>query len=162
MPDNQFNPRVADQRVGYFSQRVTDLSTYDNYPQRDLINKWRLIKKDPEAELSEPVNPIVFWVEKSTPEEIKPMVVKGIEAWNLAFERAGFKNAIVAKIQPDDADWDAGDIQYNVVRWSSSPRPAFSGYGPSFGNPRTGESIQIKASTVPAFKAGKAFKDALN
>ena len=153
MPDNQFNPRVADQRVGYFSQRVTDLSTYDNYPQRDLINKWRLIKKDPEAELSEPVNPIVFWVEKSTPEEIKPMVVKGIEAWNFAFERAGFKNAVVAKIQPDDADWDAGDIQYNVVRWSSSPRPAFSGYGPSIGNPRTGELIA--ADIVQEFNAIK-------
>ena len=153
MPDDQFNPRVADQRVGYFSQRVTDLSTYDNYPQRDLINKWRLVKKDPEAELSEPVNPIVFWVEKSTPEEIKPMVVKGIEAWNLAFERAGFKNAIVAKIQPDDADWDAGDIQYNVVRWSSSPRPAFSGYGPSIGNPRTGELIA--ADIVQEFNAIK-------
>ena len=153
MPDNQFNPRVADQRVGYFSQRVTDLSTYDNYPQRDLINKWRLIKKDPEAELSEPVNPIVFWVEKSTPEEIKPMVVKGIEAWNFAFERAGFKNAIVAKIQPDDADWDAGDILYNVVRWSSSPRPAFSGYGPSIANPRTGELIA--ADIVQEFNAIK-------
>ena len=153
MPDNQFNPRVADQRVGYFSQRVTDLSTYDNYPQRDLINKWRLIKKDSEAELSEPVNPIVFWVEKSTPEEIKPMVVKGIEAWNFAFERAGFKNAIVAKIQPDDADWDAGDILYNVVRWSSSPRPAFSGYGPSIANPRTGELIA--ADIVQEFNAIK-------
>ena len=60
MPDDNFEPRVADQRVGYFSQRVTDMSTYDNYPQRDLINKWRLIKKDPSAELSEPVKPIVF------------------------------------------------------------------------------------------------------
>ena len=50
MPDSNFEPRVADQRVGYFSQRVTDLSTYDLYPQRDLINKWRLVKKDPDAE----------------------------------------------------------------------------------------------------------------
>ena len=62
------------------------------------------MKKDPEAELSEPVEPIVFWVENSTPEEIKPFVVEGIERWNIAFERAGFKNAIVAKIQPDDAE----------------------------------------------------------
>ncbi len=153
MPDDQFEPRVADQRVGYFSQRVTDLSTYDNYPQHDLINKWRLVKKDPNAELSEPVNPIIFWVEKSTPEEIKPMVVKGIEAWNFAFEKAGFKNAVVAKIQPDDAEWDAGDIQYNVVRWSSSPRPAFSGYGPSIANPRTGELIA--ADIVQEFNAIK-------
>jgi len=153
MPDDQFIPRVADQRVGYFSQRVTDMSTYENYPQRDLINKWRLVKKDPNADLSEPINPIVFWVEKSTPEEIKPMVVKGIEAWNFAFERAGFKNAVVAKIQPDDAEWDAGDIQYNVVRWSSSPEPGFSGYGPSIGNPRTGELIA--ADIVQEFNAIK-------
>lgn len=153
MPDDNFEPRVADQRVGYFSQRVTDMSTYDNYPQRDLINKWRLIKKDPSAELSEPIEPIVFWVDKATPEEIKPMIVKGIEAWNIAYERAGFKNAIVAKIQPDDAEWDAGDVQYNVVRWSSSPRPAFSGYGPSIGNPRTGELIA--ADIVQEFNAIK-------
>ena len=153
MPDDNFETRVADQRVGYFSQRVTDMSTYDNYPQRDLINKWRLIKKDPSAELSEPVKPIVFWVDKATPEEIKPMIVKGIEAWNIAYERAGFKNAVVAKIQPDDAEWDAGDVQYNVVRWSSSPRPAFSGYGPSIGNPRTGELIA--ADIVQEFNAIK-------
>ena len=153
MPDANFEPRVADQRVGYFSQRVTDLSTYDLYPQRDLINKWRLVKKDPTAELSEPVEPIVFWVEKSTPEEIKPFVVKGIEGWNSAFEKAGFKNAIVAKIQPDDSDWDAGDVRYNVVRWSSSPRPSFSGYGPSIGNPRTGELIA--ADIVQEFNAIK-------
>ena len=141
MPDDKFEPRVADQRVGYFSEKVTDLSSYDYVNAVDLINKWRLIKKDPNAEISEPVKPIVYWVENSTPEEIKPFVVEGIEAWNPAFEKAGFKNAVVAKIQPDDADWDAGDIQYNVVRWSSSPEPQFSGYGPSIANPRTGELI---------------------
>ena len=153
MPDDNFEPRVADQRVGYFSERITDLNTYDTYPARDVINKWRLEKKDPSLELSEPINPIVFWVEKSTPEEIKPMVVKGIEAWNFAFERAGFKNAVIAKIQPDDADWDAGDIRYNVVRWSNSPEPAFSGYGPSIANPRTGELIA--ADIVQEFNAIK-------
>ena len=62
-------------------------------------------------------------------------------AWNLAFEKAGFKNAIEVKIQPDDAEWDAGDIRYNVLRWTSSPNPPFGGYGPSFTNPRTGEII---------------------
>ena len=62
-------------------------------------------------------------------------------AWNTAFEAAGFKNAIEVKIQPDDATWDAGDIRYNVLRWTSSPDPVFGGYGPSFTNPRTGEII---------------------
>ena len=153
MPDDKFEPRVADQRVGYFSEKVTDLSSYDYVNAVDLINKWRLIKKDPNAEISEPVEPIVYWVENSTPEEIKPFVVEGIEAWNPAFEKAGFKNAVVAKIQPDDADWDAGDIQYNVVRWASSPEPQFSGYGPSIANPRTGELIA--ADIVQEFNAIK-------
>ena len=153
MPDDKFEPRVADQRVGYFSQKVTDLSTYDTYPARDLMNRWRLVKKNPDAELSEPVEPIVFWVENSTPEEIRPFVVKGIEGWNSAFEEAGFKNAVVAKIQPDDAEWDAGDVQYNVVRWASTPSPRYAGYGPSIANPRTGEIIA--ADIVQEFNAIK-------
>ena len=62
-------------------------------------------------------------------------------AWNEAFLRAGIKNAIEVKIQPDDAKWDAGDIRYNVLRWTSSPNAPFGGYGPSFVNPRTGEII---------------------
>ncbi|MBL6817790.1 MAG: zinc-dependent metalloprotease [SAR86 cluster bacterium] len=153
MPDDKFEPRVADQRVGYFSSKVTDLSTYDTYPARDLMNRWRLVKKNPDAELSEPVEPIVFWVENSTPEEIRPFVVKGIEGWNAAFEEAGFKNAVIAKIQPDDAEWDAGDVQYNVVRWASTPSPRYAGYGPSIANPRTGEIIA--ADIVQEFNAIK-------
>jgi len=153
MPDDNFEPRIADQRVGYFSEKVTDLSSYNYFPALDLINKWRLIKKNPNAEISEPINPIIYWVENSTPEEIRPFVIEGIEAWNDAFEKAGFKNAVIAKIQPDDADWDAGDIQYNVVRWSSSPDPQFSGYGPSIANPKTGELIA--ADIVQEFNAIK-------
>ena len=141
MPDSNYEPRVADQRIGYFSTKITDLSTYDYFKGKDLINRWRLIKKDPSAELSEPINPNVFWDENSTPEEIKPFVVEAIELWNIAFEKAGFKNAVVAKIQPDDAEWDAGDVQYNVIRWASTPSPRYSGYGPSVANPRTGEMI---------------------
>mgnify|MGYP002885522182 CR=1 FL=1 len=153
MPDDNFEPRVADQRIGYFSQKVTDLSTYESNNARDLMNRWRLVKKNPDAELSEPVEPLVYWVENSTPEEIRPFVVKGIEGWNKAFEKAGFKNAIVAKIQPDDADWDAGDVRYNVVRWASTPDPRYSGYGPSVANPRTGEIIA--ADIVQEFNAIK-------
>ena len=141
MPDDNYEPRIADQRIGYFSTKITDLSTYDYFKGKDLINRWRLIKKDPTAKISEPINPIVFWVENSTPEEIKPFVVEAIELWNIAFEKAGFKNAVVAKIQPDDAEWDAGDVQYNVIRWASTPSPRYSGYGPSVANPRTGEMI---------------------
>jgi hypothetical protein len=141
MPDEGYEPRVNDHRVGYFVNKSTDLTSYENFPNFALINKWRLIKKDPQAELSEPVEPIVYWVENSTPEEIIPAVVAGIENWNIAFEEAGFKNAIVAKIQPKDSTWDAADYDYNVVRWSSEPDASLLGFGPSVTNPLTGEII---------------------
>ena len=141
MPDEGYEPRINDHRVGYFVNKSTDLTSYENFPNFALINKWRLIKKDPQAELSEPVEPIVYWVENSTPEEIIPAVVAGIENWNIAFEEAGFKNAIVAKIQPKDATWDAADYDYNVVRWSSEPDASLLGFGPSVTNPLTGEII---------------------
>jgi hypothetical protein len=141
MPDNKFEPRVNDHRVGYFVNKSTDLTSYENFPNFALINKWRLIKKDLEAKLSEPVEPIVYWVENTTPEEIIPAVVAGIENWNIAFEEAGFKNAIVAKIQPKDAKWDAADYDYNVIRWSSEPDGNLLGIGPSVTNPLTGEII---------------------
>ena len=141
MPDNDFEPRLADQRVGYFTDRITNLTTKDLTPYGDLINKWNLQKKNPKEELSEPVKPITFWMENTTPVELRPYIEEGVLAWNAAFEKAGFKNALEVKIQPDDADWDAGDIRYNVLRWTSSPNPPFGGYGPSFTNPRTGEII---------------------
>ena len=141
MPDNNFEPRIEDQSIGYFSDRVTNLSSKDVTPYMDLIGKWDLQKKDPSKELSEPIKPIVFWIENTTPLELRDYIKEGVLAWNIAFEEAGFKNAIQVKVQPDDADWDAGDIRYNVLRWTSSPNPPFGGYGPSFTNPRTGEII---------------------
>ena len=73
--------------------------------------------------------------------EYRDTIRDAVLAWNSSFEKAGFSNAVVVKVQPDDADWDAGDIRYNVLRWTSSPNPPFGGYGPSFTNPRTGEII---------------------
>ena len=98
-------------------------------------------KKNPKESKSEPEKPIVFWVENTTPHEFRNAVTKGVLAWNKSFEKAGFKNAIQVKIQPDDAKWDAGDIRYNVLRWTSSPSPPFGGYGPSFVNPKTGQIL---------------------
>ena len=141
MPDDRFEPRVNDHRIGYFVNKSTDLTSYDNFPNFALINKWRLIKKNPDAEMSEPEEPIVFWVENTTPKEIIPAVIAGIENWNIAFEEAGFINAVVAKIQPEDAEWDAADYDYNVVRWSSEPDGNLLGIGPSVTNPLTGEII---------------------
>ncbi|RMB04445.1 zinc-dependent metalloprotease [Eilatimonas milleporae] len=141
MPDDGYSPRLDDPRVGYFLNYVNDMTSTDVTPWRDMINRWRLVKKDPQATLSEPVKPIVWWVENTTPEDLRPVIVRAVESWNIAFEAAGFRNAIQVRIQPDDADWDAGDIRYNVIRWTASPTPAFTGYGPSFTNPRTGEIL---------------------
>ena len=141
IPKNDFQPRLVNQSVGYFSDRITDLTSKDATPYGDLISKWNLKKKYPSKKISEPEEPITFWIENTTPIELREYIKEGVLAWNMAFLEAGFKDAIVVKIQPDDATWDAGDIRYNVLRWTSSPQPMFGGYGPRFTNPRTGQII---------------------
>jgi len=141
MPTEPYAPRRDDPRIGYYGQRVTDLTLDSPTPYRDVINRWKLVKKDPTAAVSEPVEPIVWWIENTTPHEWRDIIRDATLAWNSSFEKAGFRNAIVVKVQPDDADWDAGDIRYNVLRWTSSPSLLFGGYGPSMANPRTGQIL---------------------
>ncbi len=141
VPENEFEPRFADPRVGFFTQEKDDLTSTSATPYHDLINRWHLEKKNPDAELSEPVEPIVWWIENTTPEQVRPIIREAVLQWNEAFEEAGFRNAIEVKVQPDTASWDAGDIRYNVLRWTSSPNPPFGGYGPSFVNPHTGQIL---------------------
>jgi hypothetical protein len=141
MPDNDYEIRLDDPRVGYFTNEVDDQTSTSSTPYRDLVHRWDLQKKNPEATLSEPVEPITWWIENSTPHEWRETIKNAVLQWNVAFEKAGFKNAMVVKVQPDNADWDAGDIRYNVLRWTSSPQPPFGGYGPSFVNPRTGQIL---------------------
>ncbi len=140
-PKNSFQPRLDDPRIGYFSEQVNDMTTTEAVNYRDLIHRWHLEKKDPTAALSEPVEPIVWWIENTTPHEFRATIKEAGEKWNLAFEKAGFINAVIVKEQPDTANWDAGDIRYNVLRWTSSPQPPFGGYGPSFVDPRTGQIL---------------------
>lgn len=141
MPENDYEVRFDDPRVGYFSTNIDDQTSTKSITYRDLIHRWNLIKKDPDAAISEPLEPITWWIENSTPLEWRETITNAVLQWNIAFEKAGFKNAIVVKIQPDDATWDAGDIRYNVLRWTSSPKPPFGGYGPSFVNPKTGQIL---------------------
>lgn len=141
MPENDFQPRFDDPRIGYFAEEVNDMTTTAAVNYRDLIHRWNLQKKDPTAAKSEPVKPIVWWIENTTPMEYRPVIRDAALAWNKAFEPLGFINAVQVFEQPDTADWDAGDIRYNVLRWTSSPNPPFGGYGPSFVNPRTGEIL---------------------
>ncbi|MCF8254861.1 MAG: zinc-dependent metalloprotease [Bacteroidia bacterium] len=140
-PKNDFQPRLDDPRIGYFSEQVEDMTSTNAVAYRDLIHRWNLVKKDTNAAISEPVEPIVWWIENTTPHEFRATIKEAGEKWNLAFEKAGFKNAVIVKEQPDTADWDAGDIRYNVLRWTSSPQPPFGGYGPSFVDPRTGQIL---------------------
>ncbi len=141
MPKPGFQPRLDDPRVGFFAKKKTNLSETDDLPYEDKIHRWRLVKKNPGAAMSEPVKPITYWIQNTTPPEYRNVIKKAILRWNSVFESAGFKNAIVVRIQPDDATWDAGDVRYNVVQWIASPNPKYNGYGPSIVNPRTGEII---------------------
>ena len=141
LPEEPMKPRLADDRIGYFS------TTYKDYSRQGgptnsvrLVNRWRLEKQDPYAELSEPVKPIVFYLENTIPEAYRPFIREGVEAWNKAFEVAGFKNAIVALDQPDDPNWDPGDARYSTIRWMPSVSSIFA-IGPSDVDPRSGEIL---------------------
>ena len=161
MPDDKYVPRKDDTRVGYFTTKTNNMTSLYRLNYRDFINRWRLEKKNPELDKSEPVKPIVWWIENTTPYELRDVIKKGVEQWNLAFEDAGFINAVQVKIQPDTAEWDAGDIRYNVLRWSSSPNPPFSGYGPSFVNPRTGEILGADIMLEWTYITNRIFQDNL-
>ena len=141
MPEKDYETRMDDPRVGYFLTQTNNMTSTDVVNYRDFIHRWKLVKKDPNATISDPVTPITWWIENTTPVEFIETIKEGVLAWNVAFEKAGFSNAMVVKVQPDDADWDAGDVRYNVLRWTSSPNPRFGGSGPSFVNPKTGEIL---------------------
>ncbi|HSC55412.1 MAG TPA: zinc-dependent metalloprotease [Phnomibacter sp.] len=141
VPVNNFKARRDDPRVGYFGSEVDDLTSLSPTPYKDIINRWNLVKKDPNAAVSEPVEPIVWWIENTTPVELRPYVLEAGRRWNEAFEKAGFKNAVVMKEMPDTATWDPADIRYNVIRWVSSSQPQYGAIGPSFTNPRTGQIL---------------------
>jgi hypothetical protein len=134
-----YKPRYADDRVGHFLTLQQDFtSDRPNSPYVRRIHRWNLEKKDPSAELSEPKEPIVYWIENTVPVEYREWMKEGALLWNKAFERVGFKNAIVVKQQPDDASWDAADTRYNTIRWFAGVDASFA-IGPSRANPYTGE-----------------------
>lgn len=141
MPENNFRSRRDDPRIGYFGQEINNQTSIAPTPYKDIIHRWYLTKKDPSALLSEPVEPITWWVENTTPVEYRETVMEAGNRWNQAFEKAGFKNAVVMKMQPDTVDWDAGDVRYNVIRWVASSSPQYGAIGPSFANPRTGQIL---------------------
>ena len=144
LPDKPMMARLADSRVGYFTTQQVDYSRPEQRAQqRTYILRYRLEKKDPNAAISEPVKPIVYYVDPATPNWLKPYIRKGIEAWKPAFEEAGFRNAIIAKDPPspaEDPDWAAEDARYSVVRWL--PSDIANAQGPNVNDPRSGEIIE--------------------
>lgn len=140
LPDSGYKPRIADERVGYFTAAVKNLNKNpDDGNFVRYITRWNLQKLEPDAEVSLPKKPIVFWLDKNMPYAYRKPVRDGILEWNKAFEKAGFYNAIEVRQQEDNDTWDPEDIRYNTIRWS----PANLGFaiGPSRVNPMTGEIL---------------------
>jgi hypothetical protein len=150
LPDVPMHPRKADDRVGYFMTTRYDFADESKLtPRVNYVNRWRLEKKDPNAELSEPKQPIVFWLDRNIPEKYRPAIIAGVLEWNKAFEKIGFKNAIEARVQPDDADFDTLDARHASIRWMTTARPMFGGIGPSQVDPRTGEILDADIGIDP-------------
>ncbi len=143
LPEKPMMGRLADSRVGYFSYGFTE---YDGQGQgteaHAYISRYRLEKKDPSAALSEPVEPIVYYISREVPEIWHSYIKKGIEDWQVAFEAAGFKNAIIAKDAPteaEDPNWSPEDVRHSVIRWA--PLPIANAMGPHVADPRSGEIL---------------------
>jgi hypothetical protein len=143
LPEVPMTGRLFDPRVGYFTEEFTDYSHPKQWAvSREYISRYRLEKKDPKADVSEPVKPIVFYLSKEIPEKWRPYLKKGVEDWKPAFEKAGFKNAILCKEAPsraEDPHFDPEDARYSVIRWVAEP--VANAMGPHVHDPRSGEII---------------------
>ena len=159
LPDAPMRPRLADDRIGYFTTTRFDYSNDTAFtPRVNYVKRWRLEKSDPAAALSEPKQPIVFWLDRNIPDRYRPAVIAAILEWNKAFERIGFKDAVQAKVQPDDADWDTVDTRHASVRWMLSARPLFGGVGPSIVDPRSGEILDADIGIDPILIRNRRFQ----
>ena len=143
LPEEPMMPRIYDGRAGYFTISQEDYGIESHQAEtRKYITRWRLEKKNPDAELSVPVKPIVFYIDRSVPEKWKPYFKLGVEDWQPAFEQAGFKNAIIAKFAPsieEDPDWSTEDARIASINWV--PATIENAFGPHVSDPRTGEIL---------------------
>lgn len=150
LPKEPMKRRYFDQRVGWFARGQTDYGL-DAQKSKEVkyLDRWRLEVKEEDkekfenGELVEPKEPIVYYVDRATPKQWIPYIKQGIEDWQVAFEAAGFKNAIIAKDPPtkeEDPDWSPEDVRYSVVRYLASPIP--NANGPHVSDPRSGEILE--------------------
>ena len=156
LPATPMRPRYADERVGYFVSAIKDFSrdTAESFFVR-YVNRWRLEKREPGATVSEPVKPIVYYIDRTVPTEWRSWVKAGILEWNRAFEEAGFRNAIQVLDAPEDTLWSAEDARYSTVRWTATNRSVYA-VGPSNVDPRTGEilnaDVLVSAAWIQAWR----------
>jgi hypothetical protein len=140
LPDGNYTPREDDPRAGYGGLTYVDYSVPIGEPmQKRYIRRHRIVKKDPSAEMSEPVKPIEYWVDSGAPEDVKKALVEGASWWNQAFEAAGFRNGFRVAVLPPDAD--PMDIRYNMINWVHRSTRGWS-TGGSVADPRTGEILK--------------------
>ncbi|MFK7937659.1 MAG: zinc-dependent metalloprotease, partial [Saprospiraceae bacterium] len=140
LPDDNYEPRHFDPRSGFFGISYQDYATPISQPlTKRFINRHRLEKKDPTQAVSEAVEPIVYYLDRGTPEPIRSALIEGASWWNQAFEAAGYKNAFQVKVLPAEAD--PMDVRYNVINWVHRSTRGWS-YGSSVSDPRTGEIIK--------------------
>ncbi|WP_103028255.1 zinc-dependent metalloprotease [Salinibacter altiplanensis] len=145
LPETRMQRRRADDRVGYFVDAVKDFSRDPaTDPHVRYVQRWRLAPSDTAAykrgERVEPAEPIVYYVDRTVPERYRKYVRQGIEAWNEAYRAAGYKNAVEARMAPDDSTWSAEDIRYSTVQWTAAHQMGYA-IGPSQTDPRTGEIL---------------------
>jgi hypothetical protein len=140
LPDDNYEPRMYDPRGGFYPTSFMDYASPIDEPMMiKFINRHRLEKKNPEAEVSEAVEPIIYYLDNGTPEPVRSALLDGARWWNQAFEAAGYKDAFQVKVLPDDAH--PLDIRYNVINWVHRSTRGWS-YGGSVTDPRTGEIIK--------------------
>ena len=146
--------RLADERVGFFTVARTDYTTDLNIKSKaHLLKRWRLEKMDPNAAVSEPKQPIVYWLDKNIPEKYRASVTQGVLEWNKAFEKAGFKNALVVKQQQATDDFNNMDAKHTSIRWFTGADVGFA-IGPSQADPRTGEILDADIGMSDVFTRG--------
>lgn len=140
VPSTGYKPRKADDRIGYFLTATKDF-TDNSDPQNFVryITRWDLQKADPNAKVSPPKTPITFYMEKTIPIHLRPIIRSGIEEWNRAFEKLGFANAVEVRQQREEDTWDPEDVNYNTFRWITAD--AGFAIGPSRVNPMTGQIL---------------------
>ena len=147
LPEKPMATRAADSRIGHFARQQWNFTDdISPFPRSYIVSRWRLDKKDPAAAMSEPVQPITFWLDKNIPVKYREKVKEGVLIWNQAFEKIGFKGALQVRQQQDNDEFDNNDTRHASIRWYVDTSDGALAIGPSRVDPRTGEILDADIS----------------